>query len=148
MLDATATGGTGPYTYFWTPTTGLAGASGCSTFPNCPIMECSVTASTIYNVMVIDANGCVQTEQYTVNVYDPLVNAGPDVVSCDGTGLQLGTPHIAPGTGDFTYEWTPDDGTLSCTACPQPIATPSLTTVYTLEVTGPDACVVSDDVTL
>lgn len=148
LIDATATGGTGPYIYTWTPTTGLAGADKCGTFPNCPAMECSVTESTIYVVTVTDANGCVQTEQYTVTVYDPLVNAGPDVGSCDGTGVQLGTPHIAPGTGDFTYAWTPNDGTLSCLTCPQPIANPTATTVYTLEVTGPDACIVSDMVTL
>jgi len=139
MIDATATGGTGPYTYTWTPTTGLVGANMCSTFPNCPVVECSVTASTIYVVTVTDANGCIQTEQYTVNIYDPLVNAGPNVGACEGTGVQLGTPHIAPGTGDFTYNWTPNDGTLSCITCPQPIANPTTTTVYTLQVTGPDA---------
>ena len=145
-IDATASGGTGPYTYSWSPTTGLSAAGGCGTFPNCPVMDVNVSVSTVYIVEVTDANGCVQTEQYTVNVYTPQVGAGPDVASCDGTGVQIGSPHPAPGTAGFTYDWTPKDGTLSCTDCPQSIAEPATTTTYTLTVTGPDGCVEMDDV--
>ena len=43
------------------------------------------------------------------------------------------------------YAWSPTEG-LSCSDCPNPTATPSETTTYTLTVTDSYGCMVSDDI--
>ncbi|MFK8165220.1 MAG: proprotein convertase P-domain-containing protein [Lewinella sp.] len=40
----------------------------------------------------------------------------------------------------FTYAWTPNDGNLSCTDCPNPTITPTGPTSYTLNVMTADGC--------
>ncbi|MCU0347664.1 MAG: gliding motility-associated C-terminal domain-containing protein, partial [Saprospiraceae bacterium] len=45
------------------------------------------------------------------------------------------------------YEWTPADG-LSCTDCPNPIATPSQTTTYTVTASDTYGCTVQDSITI
>ena len=137
-LDVTAVGGTPPYTYQWSPSTGLSN-------PNSPTPNSSSVESTIYNVDVTDVNGCLFTEQFTVRVYD--ADAGDEKIACIGTGVQIGTPHISPGNPDFIYRWTPASG-LSNPNIAQPIASPSVITTYTLNITGPDNCKVSDDVVI
>lgn len=57
------------------------------------------------------------------------VNAGPDVSICQGDSTQL------QASGANTYTWAPSTG-LSCTDCPNPVASPSTTTTYF--VTGDD----------
>jgi len=135
-LNVTATGGTEPLSYQWTPSTGLS-----DPFSPTPVSNASV--STIYDVEVTDANGCIYIEQYTVRVYD--ADAGSERVNCIGTGVQIGTPHVAPGVPGFRYFWTPVNG-LSNANIAQPVASPTTSTVYTLTIFGPDNCLVSDDV--
>ncbi len=53
--------------------------------------------------------------------------AGPDASVCGGIPVQLNA------TGGSIFNWTPATG-LSCTNCPNPIASPSVTTTYV--VTG------------
>lgn len=43
------------------------------------------------------------------------------------------------------YNWTPATG-LSCTDCPDPVASPNTTTTYTLEVTDTYGCSIADEV--
>ncbi|MBK9016569.1 MAG: hypothetical protein IPM82_22225 [Saprospiraceae bacterium] len=57
------------------------------------------------------------------------VSAGPDVSICFGNATQL------QATGANSYIWAPATG-LSCTNCPNPIASPNVTTTYF--VTGDD----------
>ncbi len=57
------------------------------------------------------------------------VSAGSDVSICAGGSAQL------QATGANSYTWSPAAG-LSCTNCPNPVATPSVTTTYM--VTGDD----------
>ncbi|HMQ45848.1 MAG TPA: choice-of-anchor L domain-containing protein [Saprospiraceae bacterium] len=45
------------------------------------------------------------------------------------------------------YQWTPADG-LSCTDCPNPVATPTTTTTYYLEATDSYGCSVYDTITI
>ena len=45
------------------------------------------------------------------------------------------------------YQWSPADG-LSCTDCPDPIATPTSTTTYTLVVSDTYGCSIEDQITI
>ena len=53
------------------------------------------------------------------------VNAGEDVTICRGESVQM------EATNGVNYIWSPTDG-LSCTTCPNPIASPTTTTEYTV----------------
>jgi hypothetical protein len=81
----------------------------------------------------------------TVNSVNPPANAGNDFsITCTSNinGAQLG---ISPSSG-FTYNWSPGLG-LSSTSISNPIANPSITTVYTLNVTSnSNGCTSSDQV--
>ena len=65
-------------------------------------------------------------------------NAGGDVAICKGSSTTLN------GSGGVTYSWSPSYG-LSATNIPNPVASPGVTTTYTLTVTS-GACVSTDDV--
>lgn len=45
------------------------------------------------------------------------------------------------------YQWSPSQG-LSCTDCPNPIATPATTTTYTLVVSDTYGCSIEDEITI
>jgi hypothetical protein len=77
----TAIGGTPPYTYSWTPTTGLNNP----TIAN-PIA--SPTSTTIYTVLVTDNNGCTDTDSMTVTV-QTLPPPCPDVYGLGGPGCSF-----------------------------------------------------------
>jgi len=57
---------------------------------------------------------CPPTESYTI---------------CPGESVQIGIPFFEGNTG---YTWTPTNS-LSCTGCPNPVASPTVTTIYELE---------------
>ena len=117
----TATGGS---SYIWSPGTGLS----CTT---CTSTTASPATTTTYTVTGTDANGCVNATTVVLTVYLlPVINAGPDVNICTGSSTTL-----VP-SGGLAYVWGPGTG-LSCTYCANPVATPLVTTVYT--VTGTDA---------
>ncbi|WP_221405517.1 collagen-binding domain-containing protein [Roseivirga ehrenbergii] len=63
VLQANATGGSGDYTYTWSPNEEIA----CS-FENTVTVAPQVT--TTYTVVVTDSNGCSTTESFTINVID------------------------------------------------------------------------------
>lgn len=144
-----ASGGTPSYTYNWNDGD-----------YNIAQPTVSPTQSSLYTLEVSDANGCMQADQATVIVYT--ANAGEDVGFCAGSGIFIGgnalegIPIIpsggAPLAGQYSinYDWTPNDGTLSCIDCPNPLANPSSTTNYVLTTTlyMPDgsSCQTSDAV--
>ncbi len=67
--------------------------------------------------------------------------AGADVCICEGESVTLGCENLSTET---EYEWTPDDF-LSCTDCPNPLASPPETLTYTM--TSSTGCV-ADQITV
>lgn len=123
-INATASGGTGPYTYSWD--NGIGSTTNTATV--------TPASNSVYTMTVIDANGCQQIGQVIVNAYK--ADAGPDTVgSCVGTPVRIGTAPPA-GLSGVTYSWTPatgmDDPTIA-----QPLATPGVVTKYFLQMTIP-----------
>lgn len=92
------------------------------------------------NVQVVNSSGCTGTFGKTV-VIDPkpVIDAGPDTTICKTRAYTL------QPTGGATYTWNPDV-TLSCLNCPNPIATPSVTTTYYVTAKSVNGCVAVDSV--
>jgi gliding motility-associated-like protein len=91
------------------------------------------TVTTTYTVIASVGN-CADTATYTVTV-SPL----PTVTASGDTTISYGGTAFLKSTGSGTYTWTPSTG-LSCTGCPNPIATPMATTQYCVFVTNAAGC--------
>ncbi len=132
-LAATVTSGTPPFTYSWTPTTGLSN-------PNIANPIASPTTNTTYVVKVTDFNGCINADDIVVNVNSlPTANAGSDITICKGTSTQLSA------SGGISYQWSPTTG-LSNPNINNPLASPVNTTTYTVTVTDINGCKNIDDI--
>ncbi len=126
QLNAGATGGTPPYSYSWSPAAGLTNEHSGN-----PIA--TVTTSTTYTVTVSDADGTIVTASITVgNLLGLMVTASPVRIDV-GHSAQLNAVTTG-GTAPFTIAWTPDPS-LSATNIPNPLASPTVTTTYTVTVT-------------
>lgn len=125
---ATPTGGFPPYTYQW--------SNGQTT----PIIA-NLTPGT-YTCTITDSAGCTyQTTVIVTCVTSLNVDAGVDVQ------ITQGDQTILNGTGGQTYNWSPATG-LSCTNCPNPVASPMQTTTYVLTVSDSLGCTQTDTVTV
>ncbi len=107
---------------------------------NCPNPFATPLSSTTYVVTVTGEGGCMSTDSVTVSLFDPTQDfAGPDRTICQGDAATLSYN----GTG-IEPSWTPTTG-LSCSFCPNPEASPSVTTVYTITVLDPQVgCEITD----
>jgi gliding motility-associated-like protein len=119
----TPSGGTSPYTYSW------------NTTPS----QTSATANNIpsgnYIVTVTDANGCSKT----AGVFVPSTGGPTASITPTSALVILGDSIALTATGGLTYQWTPSAG-LSCTNCPNPVATPTSNTVYCVIVADSNLC--------
>ncbi len=129
---STQLGATGGVTYAWSPAATLND-------PNIANPIATPVSTTVYTVSVTDSDGCVGTDNVTVTVSAPLVNAGADVSVCVGGGIQLSA------TGAATYTWSPASG-LSATNVADPVASPASTSTYTVSGVDANGCSGSDDV--
>jgi gliding motility-associated-like protein len=91
-------------------------------------------------LLATNSSGCKDTTQTFIEAYAlPFVNAGRDVVICQGTGQTISA------SGAFSYSWSPATA-LSCTNCASPVATPALVTQYIVTGTSVNGCRNSDTV--
>ncbi len=140
MIGNTATGGRPPYTYNWSPATGLNRT-------NTAQVTANPTQTTNYSVTVTDDNGCQTSATIRVIVNPlPIANPGPNVETCVGTPIQIGN-QATGGTSPYSYIWTPAQG-LSSTNVAQPMANPTETTTYTVVVTDAKGCKDTSTVTV
>jgi len=118
-------------TYSWSPSTGLSNASVANPVAN-------PTTSTNYTVLVTSTAGCTNTGTVSITVNpQPVINAGNNNTICVGSNTTIGgNPTGPPGS---TYNWIPSAG-LNNTTFANPTASPTITTTYTVVVTGVTAC--------
>lgn len=89
---------------------------------------------------VIDTNGCMATDALIITVLPiPVANAGVDQDICINFTAQLNA------TGGTGYLWSPNL-TLSDSIINNPIASPLISTTYSVLVTGANGCTSTDNV--
>jgi hypothetical protein len=107
-----------------------------------------VTTAGNYTLQVENGSGCESIASIatiiTVNP-NPTVNAGGDVDICEGQSVNLNAVASGGDGGPYTYSWSPSTG-LSNDGIQNPVATPSVTTVYEVEVTDGNTCSVFGDI--
>jgi gliding motility-associated-like protein len=126
--------------YTWTPSAGLSNAA---------ILEpvVSPTVSTTYHILAtVPGTGCAANDSVTVNVITTYLSVFPsDTTICIGKTAQL----LVTGAPGMVYVWTPVMEISGNSDIPNPIATPTATTVYTVTgTTAAGACAVSGTVTV
>jgi hypothetical protein len=136
-LNAGVSAGTSPYTYAWTPAAGLND-------PTILQPTASPSVPTYYVLVVTDFNGCTSTDTAIVVVNPrPIADAGLDKTIYAGSATMLNGAVIG-GVGPFTSTWTPGTS-LNDPSSLTPIATPAVTTTYTLLVTDANGCSDQDE---
>ena len=124
---------TGGNTYSWTPATYLSAATGAT-------VTFTPGVTTTYTVTGTSIAGCTGTDPVTVTVLaNAPINAGADVAVCAGTGSTF------TATGGVTYTWSPSIG-LSTTTGASVIATPTVTTTYTVSGVDASGCTGTDQI--
>jgi hypothetical protein len=137
----TASGGASPYSYSWTPATGLNATDIANP-------TASPSSDTIYSVSVTDSGGCQAVDHVHVTVDAPTAAAGADAVIISGESVVIGgTPTASDGTPPYSYSWSPITG-LNDTSIASPTASPIVNTTYNVTVTDSNGCTDSDDVTV
>ena len=122
-------------TFTWSPTTGVSNPAIAN-----PVL--SPTTTTTYTVTA-RIGTCVTTRSFTVTVNPAVtVNAGPGSTILSGSSVQL------QGSGSAgTILWTPSTA-LSATNILNPLASPVVTTTYTLRITNQQGCTNTSNVTI
>src|SRR4029078_10862695 len=88
-------GGTGPFTYAWSPLGGTGQTAN------------NLSAGS-YSVTVTDANGCISTDNITISEPASLVaQANSNPTQCNGSSDGSASANVAGGKGPYTYSWNP-----------------------------------------
>lgn len=110
----------GGLTYQWSPAAGLSDPSIASPLASPP-------ATATYLLDATDANGCKGKGSITVVVAKPFTLQVPGSFNvCKDSSVQLSV------TGAHTYQWINNTQGLSNTQIPNPLAAPSVNTMYTV----------------
>ena len=102
-----------------------------------------------YTVIVTGENGCEATAE--TNLHGNLdldLDAGGDIDIDLGESVQLNAVTSVPEDEVLDLYWSPDNGTLSCIDCYDPLATPFYTTNYIVTLEDIYGCVIEDEITI
>ena len=133
--SATQLTSSGGISFSWTPSTGLGD-------PNISNPTANPSAATTYTLISSDINGCSGSASVTVSVNPlPVVSLSQNNSVCTGSSIQL------TSSGGSLYSWSPSTG-LSNAFISNPLASPTATTNYTLNVTDVNGCSAGGAVTV
>tara|TARA_B100001287_G_scaffold125390_2_gene105682 strand:+ start:13028 stop:14542 length:1515 start_codon:yes stop_codon:yes gene_type:complete len=125
---------TGASSYNWTPDSLLINSN--VPFPS----TINLTQTVTFVVTVLDNSGCSTVDSVEIFIYtSPIVSAGNDTTVCPGDTLQLNA------VGGEDYIWSNDDD-LSNLLINNPIAIPTESTVYKVEVIDSNNCKTNDSI--
>lgn len=127
-LEVSASGGNGPYTYFW---------------PEFNSASDSITGipAGFHDLIVTDASGCTHTESIELQKLGGMVvTATPN-----DAYVNIGTNVPLTASGTSFYTWSPSDY-LSCATCSNPISTPLSNTTYVVTGYNANGCSGTDTV--
>jgi gliding motility-associated-like protein len=150
-IDTTVTGGTigSGYTYAWSVTGGGTDISASTSAD-----QLDLKAGT-YTVVVTDANGCTQTDSYTLTEPDVLTVSGVVKqyiggiqVSCNGANDGEIDTTVAGGATDYTYAWSVTGGGTDISASTSADQLDLKAGTYTVVVTDANGCTQTDSYTL
>ncbi len=122
-ISVVVSGGTGPYTYTWSP----SGQNATSLSNLAPGSTPSLTIS--------DAHDCASSESYLI----PGTGSINVTASPISTSILSGQSVIINAFGAASYQWSPPDD-LTCPTCASTSASPTATTLYTVTGTAPNGC--------
>ncbi|WP_187270213.1 gliding motility-associated C-terminal domain-containing protein [Pontibacter qinzhouensis] len=98
-----------------------------------------LTSSTTYYVQEVTLSCAGERKAVTVTVTSPTADAGPDVIFVKGRNATL------KASGGTSYSWSPAIGLNDPTSA-SPVASPEVTTTYTVTVKTKEGCVSTDEV--
>ncbi len=134
-INLEAQGGTGNYTYAWTPEVSTSAIA-------------NNLASGNYAIIVTDDNGCeFSTSQTLITIGTiPINTTASSLVIQNGGTAELGV-NVGGGITNFSVFWSPDQS-VECPTCQFTQANPTENTVYIVTVTTPDGCVATSSTTV
>ncbi len=116
------------------------GNGNTSTLQNPPTQLYNVAGTYPINLIVTNSSGCKDTVNTSVQAFAiPKIDAGLDTLVCRGKNISL------RASGAASYTWTPATG-LSCSNCPNPLASPDTITRYCVKGATPQGCSSTDTV--
>lgn len=99
-------------------------------------IDTSASPMTVTYKITGSANGCNSDTIVAKGIINPvpIISISPGIDT-----LKLGNSVSVKATGAVTYSWAPSTG-LSCTNCPNPTFSPTITTTYTVTGTDTGGC--------
>jgi len=124
--------GSGGTSYLWSPAATLNNSAIATPVAN-------PTITTTYTVTATNSNGCTATSSMVLTVNNlPVANAGNNNAICFGNNTTLSA------SGGTSYLWAPA-ASLSNANIANPLATPTVTTTYTVSVTDANGCIATSN---
>ena len=123
----------------WFPPTGL-------TADDIPNPVASPVSTTTYTLTDVTLCGTASTE-VTVEVIQMVTDPSGDTQICLGDGAPLSVSSPQPEADGWTYAWSPTAG-LSDPDVANPVASPTSTTTYTVNITTPEGCTRTHEMTV
>lgn len=117
--------GSGGVSYSWVPDTDLSN----DTIANPTALP---SQTTDYTLFITDINGCTDDTTITITVYNRPPAITWDTLIIIGDTVTLDEHPFANDSG-YVFTWTPEEY-LSCTICPKPVAQPSDSITYYVDV--------------